>query len=64
MMSLKLLLYALERASLEYADTGNIYARERALQLIDELRDGLTNVEELLLLIEQPSQKIAVAQEA
>lgn len=54
-MSLKLLIYALERASLEYAATGNRYALERALQLIDSLRDSLDHVEELLL--EAPAQQ-------
>lgn len=44
-MSLKLLLYALERASLE-----------RALQLIDDMHDAVQCVEELLL-DEQPTSK-------
>lgn len=63
-MSLKLLMQALERASFEYASTGNPYARERAIQLIDTMRDRLTEVEELLLLPDLESQKVAVAEEA
>lgn len=53
-MSLKLLMHALERASLEYANTGNLHARARALQLIDELRDALNRVEDLLCSLPEP----------
>jgi hypothetical protein len=54
-MSLKLLVYALERASLEYATTRSPYALQRALELIDSLRDSLNDIEELLL--ETPAQQ-------
>lgn len=47
-MSTKLLLLALERASMEYARTRSPYALERALQLMDTMRDRLTELEEAL----------------
>lgn len=46
--SLKLLYVALEHASFTYADTGSVFAKERALELIKETRDCLDDIEQLI----------------